>query len=357
MKLPMLGKNTTCRRRSGEHGKKKTVNASINTGGSPRHLAAILLAVLLFPMLGKAADTTLAHLPKMTAAEAAETVLAEGVIVRITDTTPHDVRVGDGETAGGIRIGDGIGWEEGDVLTQDLYTGGNNIYLGEGFEIKTLGGWSALSGPATVDAANDKLYISVHGTVLAEFFSEVGSLHLDISNDATHIILTTQIGEAQPTIQHTTNLLAGTWAETPIDSVVTNAATYDFYVNPTNFTGYCYFRAVVASGSGSSADFTATLKQNGEPVAIASDVATEFSNVWNFASNRVGSLVYTTNTVGGSYITNGILYLGTNVPAGGGLSGTNQFYYYSATANGTNYVVKQWYDATNHVFKFTETAQ
>jgi hypothetical protein len=36
---------------------------------------------------------------------------------------------------------------------------------------------------------------------------------------------------------------------------------------------------------------------------------------------------------------------------------TNELVYYSATANTTNYLVTQWYDATNHVFKFTETAQ
>ncbi len=36
------------------------------------------------------------------------------------------------------------------------------------------------------------------------------------------------------------------------------------------------------------------------------------SNLWPAVSNRVESLVYTTNSVGSSYITNGVLYLGTN---------------------------------------------
>ena len=62
-------------------------------------ILSIIILSNLIVMHGFAADQTLAPLPKMTAAEAAETVLPEGVIVRITDTTPADVRVGDGVTA------------------------------------------------------------------------------------------------------------------------------------------------------------------------------------------------------------------------------------------------------------------
>ena len=40
-----------------------------------------------------------------------------------------------------------------------------------------------------------------------------------------------------------------------------------------------------------------------------------------------------------------------------GLSGTNKFYYYSAVSNTTTYIITQWYDATNDVFKFTKVAE
>jgi hypothetical protein len=233
----------------------------------------MILPIMILPMLflsGFAADQTIAPLPKMTAAEASETVLPDGVIVRITDTSPADVRVGDGETAGGIQIGDGEGWQEGDTLTQDLYTGGHTIHLGD-WSILTLGGWGAIAGGSESVSNDGTMQFSVLGSILFELSSE--SSLVNISSFvwvSPYFEITTLRGEVQPTIMFSSNLVSGAWAEATVAEVVTNETTFVFKVEAP--TSYGYFRATIPSGSGSMANFTATIRQNGEPVVTTGTV-------------------------------------------------------------------------------------
>jgi hypothetical protein len=254
-----------------------------------------LLLCALGPLASvRAADQTLAPLPKMTAAEAAETVLGEGVMVRVVDTSPHDVRVGDGETAGGIRIGDGVGWEEGDTLTQDLNLGGNRLTLGSGWELLTLGGWAALSGPGELVDGDGIFRLTVHGNTMLEIISELSAVQiLDFSWVDPNFEITIAIGETQPTIMYSTNLISGSWAEAPIDGILTNATTYVFQTAATNYGNYAYFRASIPSGTGNVADFSAEIRENGVAVATTADVAVVQGEVDDLAeaqsvqSNRV----------------------------------------------------------------------
>lgn len=285
--------NKIYRRCSGEQSKRIIRHEPFNTLARSLSWAAV---ILLSGCAAYAADQTLAPAPKMTLAEAAETILPDGAIVRITDGATGEMRVGNGITLGGSRIGDGTGWAEGSALTQDLYTDGHKINLGDGWELLTLGGWGALSGPAEITDANGKFRLSVYGNTMLEITSEQAAVQISsFAWVAPNMELTTAIGEVKPTIMYTTNLITGTWGEAPLAGIVTNASTYVFKVNPTNFGVYAYFRATIPSGSGSVANFTATIKQNGIAVATTTDVA--------IVEGRVDSLEEYTNTAAVAYTT------------------------------------------------------
>jgi hypothetical protein len=243
-----------------------------------RNPGGVLVALLFGVMLSShAANQTLAPVAKMTSAEVAETILTEGVIVRITDL-PGDVRVGDGVSAGGVRIGDGAGWQEGDALTQDLNANGHAIQLGEGWRLLTLGGWGALSGPAEISEENGEFRLSVYGNTLLEIVSELAAVQINSFRfTSPNFEITTAIGEVQPTIMYTTNLITGTWQNAPLAGIITNASTYVFRTSGTNYGSYAYFRATIPSGSGSVADFSAIIKQNGERVATQADLAVQMA--------------------------------------------------------------------------------
>lgn len=258
----------------------------------------IIAAVLVLPMFGNAADTTLAAVPKMTAAEAAETVLGDGVLVRITDTTPADIRVGDGQTLGGIRIGDGIGWAEGTALTQSLNTGGNSINMGN-WTLHTLGGWAAISGGETSVDDRGVYRLSILGNIMMEISSELSLVNIDaFAWVDPYFEITTPLGDVQPAIMFSTNLVSGTWAEITPVAVVTNASTLVFQLDPP--TAYGYFRATIPSGSGSIADISATIKQFGQPVALATNTYTKAETDAAIAAATIidaGVLDLGTNTV------------------------------------------------------------
>jgi hypothetical protein len=248
------------------------------------HLILILFAV---GATTRAADQTLAPLPKMTAAEAAETILPEGTIVRVVGTSPADVRVGDGLTAGGIRIGDGIGWQEGQTLTKDLNAGANRITVGT-WSLQTIGAWGAISGGELSQSAG-KFRLSMGGSIFMEAESALSLVQITrFEWVPPYFELDTISGGASPTITYSTNLVSGTWTEVPNVITTTNGATLTHQIDPDEIGTVAFFRATIPSGSGSSVNFTAQILQNGDPVALAGTVTA--------VSNRVTAVEAQTNT-------------------------------------------------------------
>jgi len=279
-----------------------------------------LLFVFSILMIGggrvTAADQTLAPVPKMIASEAAETILPEGVIVRIAGSSPADVRIGDGKTPGGIRIGDG---GISNTLTNDLNVGAHTINFG-GWSLLTLNGWAAITG-GEASTTGGVFRLSISGSVFMEAASEVALVQITrFAYVAPYFEIDATAGDASPVIEYSTNLISQTWTLAPVASVTTNDQVVTWRISPTNFSACVYFRASIIGGTASAVDFKATLKEYGKSVATDEELATATGLLWPAVSNRVESLVYTTNSVGSSYITNGVLYLGTNVPAGGGLT-------------------------------------
>lgn len=279
-----------------------------------------LLLVFSMLMIGgfrvTAADQTLAPVPKMIAAEAAETILPEGVIVRIADSSPADVRIGDGKTPGGIRIGDGgiI-----NTLTNDLNVSSHTINFG-GWSLLTLNGWAAITG-GEASTTNGIFRLSIAGSVFMEAVSEIALVQITrFAYVAPYFEIDVTAGEASPVIEYSTNLISQTWTLAPVASVATNDQVVTYHISPTNFSTCVYFRASIVGGSASSVDFSGTIKENGKSIATDEELTSAIGLLWPAVSNRVSSIVYTTNSVGSTYITNGVLYLGTNVPAGVGLT-------------------------------------
>lgn len=256
-----------------------------------------IILLCLIALAVYSADQTLAPVPKMTAEEAAETVLADGAIVRIVDSSPSDLRVGDGQTPGGIRVGDG-GWIEGEALTRDLYAAGHSILLGEGWQVHTLGGWTALSGGGELSVSNAAFRLSTYGTIFMESVSAEAVVQITrFAYVAPYFELETSLGTTKPTVLYSSNLISQTWTVCPVASVVTNAASYTFKISPTNFSTYVVFRASVPAGSETYTDFTGELRENGIPVATAAQLATKADiSGSNLATNFAGNAgLVTTN--------------------------------------------------------------
>ncbi len=285
-----------------------------------------IILLCLIALAVYSADQTLAPVPKMTAEEAAETVLADGAIVRIVDSSPSDLRVGDGQTPGGIRVGDG-GWIEGEALTRDLYAAGHSILLGEGWQVHTLGGWTALSGGGELSVSNAAFRLSMYGTIFMESVSAEAAVHITrFAYVAPYFELETSLGTTKPTVLYSSNLISQTWTVCPVASVVTNAASYTFKISPTNFSTYVVFRASVPAGSGTYTDFTGELRENGIPVATAPELET-------LSTQSVKRVILNGVTNSGETIDLGTL-------SGGGISGTNVVL--KGTLTLTNSTAKAW---------------
>lgn len=312
-----------------------------------RALAVILIALISAPTY--AADQLLAPLPKMTSAEAADTILPDGVICRITDTSPGDVRVGDGITAGGQPIGDGQGWEEGSTLTQDLNTGGHAINLGEGWSVSMLGGWGALSGPGELSTDGDGLNLSVYGSIMLSANSAISAAQLSISYDGTYLNLTTPISDTQPTIQYSPDLISQSWQAAPIASITTNATTYVFAIDPAEFGDYAFFRAVISAETGSTVTIHAdtlavpgTLTNPALDTALA-EVATNASAI-NTNAASIAELAPTValNSLATASNASAIASMAQSL--------TTQALIFHGTINGTNRTATLAWDFTNNVF-------
>ncbi len=224
---------------------------------------AVIAAAVFYSAFHAAAIPVDPTVRKASTAEIYETVIPEGVLLRANDGTPGAVYVGDGITPGGTQIGDGMGWQEGESLTRDLYTGGHKIILGN-WSLLTLGGWAALSGGEASVTTGGVFHLSQSGSVFMEAISENALVQISsFGYQAPYLVLGMSAAGTQATIEYSTNLISSTWTTCPVESIATNGSVRQYNINPTNFSTYAYFRATISSGSGSEVNFLAAVKENG----------------------------------------------------------------------------------------------
>lgn len=293
-----------------------------------RLCAIALIIMTLTTGRACAADTQLAPVPKMTDAEAAETVLPDGVIVRITDTTDGDVRVGDGITAGGQPIAAVSGWQEGDPLTADLNTDGHAINLGYEYTLITLGGWAAISG-GQLAAESGTMQLSSSGSVLMTLTGAQSLVSISRFEWVDpYFELDVPLGTVVPNIQFAASLTSTDWQPVTPDNVTTGTV-YTLYINAAQFADLGFFRAALSDSEGSIVNINGALRENDQPVALASDLDPLTADI---AANAAATASNTSD----------IAALASSV--------TTQALIFHGSINGTNRTATLAWDFTNNVF-------
>ncbi len=174
--------------------------------------------------------------------EVGSIVWPENSIVAVRGSDPSDVRIGDGITAGGVRVGDGRGLEEW-VLDDNLIAGVYAIRMGE---------W-------TLHAVSDKLVIDVYGMPAFEIASVLlGATIYGFRWNDPYLEILLLTGLIDPIIQYTDDLIEYDWQAVSIEGTYVEGDYTVYQIDP-DPSGSGNYRVVLADPDSITAEIYGTL--------------------------------------------------------------------------------------------------
>jgi hypothetical protein len=176
-----------------------------------------------------------------TSNELADTVLSNGQFC-VVEGNYADLRVGDGVTPGGVRVGDGVGltaW----TLSTDLSCAGHDIILGDGYSIHMIGpAWGMLSGEGDVTMTNGAMVWSVFGTEILSVRMPSALVHVQNFSYSTNTFSAEFVMGPPPVIQYSASVRSPSWSDVTVDVGTNGSSLHLTWPFPAGVTGG-YYRA------------------------------------------------------------------------------------------------------------------
>lgn len=176
-----------------------------------------------------------------TSNELADTILSNGQFCAV-EGHYADLRVGDGVTPGGVRVGDGAGlssWS----LDDDLACNGHAIQLGSGYSIQMLGpSWGMLSGEGGLTSTNGTMVWSVFGTEILSARLPSALRHVQNFAYTTNSFSAEFDLGAVPTIQYSASVRSPSWSDVSVIVETNGTLLHLSWPFPPGVTGG-YYRA------------------------------------------------------------------------------------------------------------------